>query len=318
MAMIDMLIREVRYSAAKLFSIHTYELGNKFFLINANLKDFFEREDSLIKSEDFFSKYENEIDFYKLRDDFYINNLKILSVVISCDEDYPNLISIAERYVYDLFLLINLAVPGACDFYRLTCEDFDYLPPKRYSLSATLFDFSFSTMSHGNFFKAKFLDFDKVLDWYLKLNIGLKNLAIKPIERVIFSIIIITENSDDPATLVWIFNAIESLYSPGGGSSQSLLSKRIAQFLEVGANDLPKFKKSFKHLCDLRNSLFHSGFGVTHPVEVFGAHMEAEDLWIKYFELSDFGFKLILVSVQKLIELDWQGLEFTETFEGSI
>ncbi len=141
MALTDKLMKEVRNSAAKLFSIHTYELGNKLFLINANLKDFFEREDSLIKSGDFFSKYENEVDFYKLRDDFYINNLKILSVVISCDEDYPNLISMAERYVYDLFLLINLAVPGACDFYRLTCEDFDYLPPKRYSLSATLFDF---------------------------------------------------------------------------------------------------------------------------------------------------------------------------------
>ena len=45
--------------------------------------------------------------------------------------------------------------------------------------------------------------------------------------------------------------------------------------------------------------------------------MEAEDLMDHFFELSAFGFQLILVSVQKLIELNWQGLKFTESFEGS-
>jgi len=218
-----------------------------------------------------------------------------------------------EYFLFEVFAISNLSCPGAANFYRLTVRgDRSAVAPNQFELSSIYFD-DWMVESIGGFTPtAKQLDPRLVAEWLRKVSPRVSQKGSTSTERALFSLHHLCRGDGGIDSVIWVFNALESLLSTRIGENFAALVRRIGLVLELDAKQTANLKRRMRELYDLRSAFVHGGYDVTHPL-----HSESIDPSLNYhywrsLEGAKFGFFILGALFQRMIELGRPTLEFEE------
>lgn len=221
-----------------------------------------------------------------------------------------------EKYLYDVFFIINLSLPGACDFFNVRFINERELENERFLLSSYGFEEALYSHLSGIRPSPMCLPINAVLDWYSVLDLGIKQKAESPIEKAIFSLLHLCKSEVDETSVVWIFHALEAIYGTKVGEGFTNLIDRLSNFLELGSKEKGKAKKNLRAMYDYRSALVHGGYKVHHPLRNEVIDKRLNEDYSRIIELFQFGFNLVVLSIQTMIRNNWYGIEVQETLVG--
>lgn len=266
---------------------------------------------------------------FKLKQDFYSGRIEFsdlifkpvnvaVKVVVSGSEElvrgfgHPG--HFLEHYVHEVFLLINLSRPGACDFYNLYTLNphSTWSRKERVRISAYNFEFAWVDSLEKEFPSLQQLPFEKVLLWYEKIGLSYKQRARSPIEKALFSLLHICRTGEDISCTVWIFHALEALFSTRVGEGFNTLSKRIKFVLCLSEKQESIVKKRLRKLYDMRSSLIHGGYEIYHPMRSEYLDKSIDEQFDEVYENIQFGVAVIISCLQSMISNNAYGLSVTE------
>jgi len=224
----------------------------------------------------------------------------------------------AEKYLYDLFFVMNVSRPGVCDFLGVQFDSGSGFVTK-VRLSSDCFESSFYKTLEGGKVAPGFVPLDKVVAWYRKLDMGLSQIAGLGVEKAIFSILHICRGSDvDIVWVIWAFHALEAVYGTKVGEGFKNLIDRISFLLQLDERDKKYLKKNLREMYDLRSAFVHGGYKAHHPMmnEVIDERLNGE--CAKLLIAMQFGFDLVVASLQALIINEWYGVKVEESISGAL
>ena len=222
-----------------------------------------------------------------------------------------------EQFMHDVFFILNIARPGVCDFLGLRI-DAGRGSITELRLSADCFESGFRTLLAGNsIFAPRILPLSSVVYWYKKLNMGVRQRAESGVEKAIFSVLHICCGADaDVVWVIWAFHALEAIYGTKVGEGFTNLVERISTLLELDAQGKGMLKKRLREMYDYRSSFVHGGYRVHHPMKNEIMDQSLNEDFTKLLEISQFGFNLVVLSLQALVEKGWYGLKIKEQMSG--
>lgn len=228
---------------------------------------------------------------------------------------------VVEKYLYDIFFVMNMSVPGSCEFLNVRFHDGDdfavaHRGAERLLLSSYNFEEGYSDYLDGKLFAPIELPLEIVIEWYRKLDLGLRQKGERKIERAIYALLHICKSDIDISTVIWIFHALESIYTTRVGEGVPGIANRMLDLVDF---DRSKAKTVTRHLRDLynyRSAFVHGGYEVHHPMgsEVIDDRLNADRDTI--YDECRIGFNLVVLSIQKMIQKGWFGLNVTEVVVG--
>jgi len=222
-----------------------------------------------------------------------------------------------EQFLYDVFFILNIARPGVCDFLGVRIDAGRGLVTEL-RLSADCFEAGFRGFLAGNsLFAPRVLPLSSVVCWYKKLNMGVRQRAESGVEKAIFSVLHICCGADaDVVWVIWAFHALEAIYGTKVGEGFTNLVERISLLLELDAQGKGILKKRLREMYDCRSSFVHGGYKVHHPMKNEIMDQSLNEDFNKLLEISQFGFNLVVLSLQALVENGWYGLKIKEQMSG--
>ena len=218
-----------------------------------------------------------------------------------------------ESFVYDVFLALNLALPGSCDFYLSTVTSNLEKFPDKVELSHHWFELSYANTYEGKWPASIQLPLPAVRDWLQQIRSGLAQVPNNQMEKVLFALWHICAASDiSPPTVVWLFYALETLFDTQPGENLRALQRRISAMLSATEKDLKILKKELRVLYDLRSSFVHGGLEVIHPMHGTLLDPRADERYWRVAKPCEFGFSVLLRSLQEVIARKWYSVHYKE------
>lgn len=224
----------------------------------------------------------------------------------------------AEKYLYDLFFVMNISRPGVCDFLSVQFDSGRGFVTKL-RLASDCFESGFYKALEGGKVAPGFVPLDKVVAWYRKLDMGVSQIAELGVEKAIFSILHICRGSDvDIVWVIWAFHALEAVYGTKVGEGFKNLIDRISFLLQLDERDKKYLKKNLREMYNFRSAFVHGGYKAHHPMmnEVIDERLNGE--CAKLLSTMQFGFDLIVASLQALIINEWYGVKVEESISGAL
>lgn len=219
-----------------------------------------------------------------------------------------------ELYLYEFFLMANLALPGVVHFYNMTIEGTNESSTTK--LSSYEFDYWMVESIRGRWPTFQRIPFKKVIHWYLYLQIGVKQKADTGTERAIFAVHHLAKMDPAISSLIWLFHGLEALFSTRIGENQAGLARRISTFFELDEKKKSYLKKRIKELYDLRSSFVHGTYGVWHPIQSEPIDKRLDADYDRINSATMFGFALLIATLQRMIDEDILELSYEEKFIG--
>ncbi|HYR11840.1 MAG TPA: hypothetical protein VEQ60_28910 [Longimicrobium sp.] len=222
--------------------------------------------------------------------------------------------SLVELYLHDLFLTLNLSVPGCADFSHITLgsltgpSNLEVLELAGYYLAPTggpskLFDWP----------PIRELEFERVWNWLNSLEIGTRQVAASSVERGLFALLHACKGgSAEPAQLMWLAHALESLYDTPVATVGKILRDRLLLFLGTPDSGSQKVKGMITKFYEVRSQFAHGSLDIVHPLIDDGLDPRIHAFTDKIDPVIDFGFACVVATFQELIERDWKSLVFNE------
>jgi hypothetical protein len=225
-----------------------------------------------------------------------------------------NLSGAVESALHDVFLIMNIAVPGCCNFYKAELVH----PERKGDLSLSNTNFELCTLPSKSFKrpKAKFLPLRNVISWYDVIRVGATQVPNSPSERALFALLHLAKLDGDLLSVVWIFYALESLLQTRVGENFGSIVKRLTLLLELGSNEIAILRKQMRVLYDMRSSVIHGGFEVIHPMNNDGLDKRAERVFGHVLDAIEYGHAIVVAAIQKMVERQWLQLKFDEVIVG--
>ena len=222
-----------------------------------------------------------------------------------------------EQFLYDIFFVLNIARPGVCDFLGVRIDAGRGLVTEL-RLSADCFESGFrSFLTGSSLFAPRILPLSSVVYWYKKLNVGVRQRAESGVEKAIFSVLHICCGTDvDVIWIIWAFHALEAIYGTKVGEGFTNLVERISTLLELDTQGKGILKKRLREMYDYRSSFVHGGYRVHHPMKNEIMDQGLNEDFSKLLDVSQFGFNLVVLSLQALVENGWYGLKIKEEMSG--
>lgn len=222
-----------------------------------------------------------------------------------------------EKYIYDMFIIMNLSTPGSCEFLNLRFKDSDHYSKDRLYLSSYSFEEGYLDFLRGSSIAPIELPIEKTFVWYKNLNLGVKQKSDSDLESAIFALLYICKSEMSITSIVWMFHALEAVYKTRVGEGFTNLIRRMTFLLDFNAVQEKFLKKELRKLYDLRSSFVHGGYKMHHPMENEQLDSRVSDYRLKEYDACRVGFNLVALSLQKLIAMDWIGIEVREDIVGT-
>lgn len=223
----------------------------------------------------------------------------------------------AELYAYELFAILNLSYPGSCNFLTLSIKvkgDRVALEPR---LPGYPFDFARVETLAGRWPSLQVLPLRQVALWYSSLQLGTRQSAETSVEKLLFAMLHLSKRDDYAEAVIWIFYALETLVETRVGESVSTLVRRVSLLLGLDEKQKIALNKQLRKLYDLRSSIVHGGYRVTHPIAQEVVDRSVGDERSRAIDLFQFGFTIVVACLQALIARGWTHLSFQETMAGN-
>jgi hypothetical protein len=223
---------------------------------------------------------------------------------------------IVESLIHDVFLIMNIAAPGSCDFYLASLVRGDRR--RDMSLSNVHFDAALQLGLDSGWPISRVLELDRVISWFGTIREGVSQLPQNPMEKVLFALLHISKIDTSPLIVIWLFYAFESLLQTRVGENFSTIVRRLCLLLEADKQQSDLLRKKIRILYDIRSSIVHGGLEVTHPMNNEILDRRVESSFEKLLEATNFGYAVLLASIQKMIERSWRFPHFEEMLRGDI
>ncbi len=225
----------------------------------------------------------------------------------------------AESTLHDLFLILNLAAPGSCSLWRAALR-----PPRGHARwlgsDLSLSDYPFDNAYMGNYWNnwpaPKILELDKVAQWYRTVRNGINQIPENRAQKVLFALMHICKADAPLDTIIWLFYALETLFDTQPGENRRALTNRIGLILSPNDKQRSYLKDELRKLYDIRSGFAHGGREIAHPMNNEQLDKRVEGKFRELMYASEFGFAVLLTSVQSVIERGCAELSFKETLVG--
>ena len=220
-----------------------------------------------------------------------------------------------ENALYDLFVILNLALPSAADFRTVLLEQTGPTPHGPLLLSAYYLDDYFARSLPWP--KLARLDLETVDSWYKRVRNGVGQVPETPVERAIFALLHICRSSGRPEDIVWIFYGFESLFQTRAGENLNALLDRIALLLEPNEEQRKYLKEQLRSMYEYRSSFVHGGLQVVHPMHSDSVDPRSQAKYGHIVDLSVFGTRLLVACLQRYVAENWLVVRFRTSIEPS-
>jgi hypothetical protein len=236
--------------------------------------------------------------------------------VTSTGKDSRRSINVAENVAHDIFLIMNIAAPGSCDFNRASLTGAPY--EVELSLSNFYFEAALQLHLDDKWPPSRVMDLKKVIIWFDAVRDGPSQVPRNRMEKVLFALLHISKIEVSPMVVIWIFYAFESLLETRVGENFSVIVSRLSLLLEASKEQSDLLRKKMRKLYEIRSAIVHGGFDVIHTMHDETLDGRVQDSFNRLIEATEFGYAILLVSLQKIIENGWRFPRFGETIGGDI
>jgi hypothetical protein len=217
-----------------------------------------------------------------------------------------------ETYLYDLFLILNLALPGSADFFNVIVPGGDYRP-ERLGLSA--FYWWPTSRAKDQWPPVHAIDLKVVAAWFYGVRRGFAQVPESSVERAMFAILHMCRSGGRPEDIIWLFYAFESLFQTRAGENFSALLERLELVLQPNSEQDKQLRKQLRAMYDFRSSFVHGGFNVIHPMHHEGMDKRVDDSYGRIIDLSEYGLKILLACLQRYVQEGWREVRYRTTVE---
>jgi hypothetical protein len=218
-----------------------------------------------------------------------------------------------EYFLYEVFLVSNLACPGAANFFSVTIEQESSLQQREPHLSSYFFDeWLVGTICDGAHPAAKRFTATDSSRWFAKIIPGVTQKAETPTQRALYAVYRLCTDESEESTVLWLFNGLESLLSTRVGENFSGLVRRVGLVLKLEPKQLAFATKQLRKLYDIRSSIVHGGLDTAHPMESEIIDPRLNEQHDKFIEPCKFVFSLLAALLQKMIQENRYNFEFEE------
>jgi hypothetical protein len=251
-----------------------------------------------------------------------------IGITIASSQDLANSTRqwlIAERFLQQLFLALNLSEPGSCNLglaqYVLPCASVDQpevtltdssivieqsLHPRPPSLTASTFESARRFESTAGWPPGRSLTFVTTWLWLQKWAPLDLVVGTQPHHRALFQLLRASESESAPdERILSVVQGIEALVAERCDTSTQRFRQRIEDVLGVS----PVAERGLPGLYNLRSRIVHGDKPMIRP----GAYSEADgSVWdaIQYFDEDDFAHAVLVALVRDLVAVDARGYTF--------
>ena len=216
-----------------------------------------------------------------------------------------NVTSALLRYfLYEIFLIVNIAAPGAFSAYEAQITgDWSEEP---FGLSGELFEEAWFCSLDNSWPPIESLSVATVASWYRALMPGVTDIAMARLPKALYSLLHASVLSVvEPTSLLWLAQCMESLFEVPSALSRNVLQARTFALLGTPPNQKAAAKQ-LRAFFEARNSFAHGGADVVHPIgdRLSDAVVEAFlDTWM---EPAAFGASVIVATLQQHAKNAWR------------
>ena len=218
-----------------------------------------------------------------------------------------------EMYLYDLFLILNLAVPGSADFEYVTLRRHGHSTDSLRLSSYYWWDIYPDNKDSWPVLNA--IDPGVVAAWYYSIRRGYEQVPETSVERAMFALLHICKSGGRPEDMIWLFYAFESLFQTRVGENFSALVDRLLLILSPNDEQEKHLRKQLREMYDFRSSFVHGGLKVIHPMHVDTMDKRIDDQYLRIIELSGYGSRLLLACLQRYIQNGWHEIRYRTIVE---
>lgn len=224
--------------------------------------------------------------------------------------------TVIQRFLQNLYLAMNLSVPGSCNLQRAS-----FLarrsPEKRIGLrtqrevwidlSAGPFENAYQSALERGWPPFQRIELAGAWEWLERNGTLALDVAREPWHRALFTILRVgSRRSHDSDVIQLCVQAIEALL--GQAAPASVVKRRVESVLGIP----PTHKSWYRELHDTRSRFVHGAAPIVRPGEWLNED-EASGEIAKYFAQSDLAFAVLLCLIQKLILKTAHTFQINET-----
>lgn len=226
-----------------------------------------------------------------------------------------------ESLIYDIFLMMNIAAPGCCDFGSATLRERHsskpFLGVSRFSLSNFQFDCAYLQSKEGKWPSVSTLPLQQVIAWFAATRRGAAQIPENRAEKVLFALLHIGHSDLSANTVIWVFYGLETLFDTRPGENFQALVRRAELLLSPSTDQSAYLRRQLRSLYDIRSAFVHGGLDVLHPMNNEAIDNRVDTGYRRLMDAVEFGFALLLASVQEVIRRNWLQPNFEEVLSGN-
>jgi len=219
---------------------------------------------------------------------------------------------VVELFLYDLFLLLNLAAPGSCNLagnFKSSRDDLS----TNVKLSGYFLELAWVRALQFSWPSIHAIPLTEVIHWKNSLNIGTRQIAKSRTERAMFALLHVCKNdSYDPTTLLWLSHSLESLFDTRVTLVGESLKSRIISVLNVPADKQKHVRKQCGDFYDTRSDFVHGRLEIAHPLENDILDPHVDEYRDRLATAIGFGVSVCLATLQLQIQNGWREVQFKD------
>lgn len=216
------------------------------------------------------------VDWNPLADRGEDDDLVALDVNVADGRPNPDprdAVTFVELFFHDVFLLLNLAVPGSFGGAIVILADGEHRASE-IALSARLFEYAWATATRNGGPSIEPLPLADVVRWYDALQMGTQQLATTDVTKALFLLLHLARAEENESASVLL----------------------LGQALEALSKDAPRF-------FEIRDAIVHGTAPVLHPMADGALDDRVDDASIELVNAADLAASIVVSAIQERVRL---------------
>lgn len=224
---------------------------------------------------------------------------------------YPRVF--VDNYLYDIFTILNVSLPGSADFMNLSVlNENQHSLPEPTQLSPYYLHRAYSD---GEWPILSPVSTSAIAEWYSNVRNSISQIPRNSLERAIFAMWHICRSHGRPEDVVLIFHALEALLQTKVGENFAALVDRLTLILEPDEKQASVMKQKLRAMYNHRSSFVHGGLPIIHPMHHELLDGMVDEVYSSTIELSIYGIKLLIACFQKYARNGWTIVNFKTSMQ---
>ena len=232
--------------------------------------------------------------------------------------------------VHYIFLAMNFASPGSCNFYSTTMTAVEQssqfggsqregVKEQQLSLSSDYWDSARLLHDNLQWPDLPLIPVSETWTWLQGTTFSMDRVAETHFERALFGLLHSFREDQAIIRLLWLTLALEALYDTPTEGIIRYLKARIFLFLGTPSTHAKKITKLINTFYNLRSRFVHGSSPIINPItyELYKYEDTPDDTARETVqEAADFATLLVIATLQKMVSHKWNRIVFSESFEG--